>query len=63
MFVPAFGRVLPLVNSAICYATIFILVVSYFHIRTGNRLSATLLMRGHELRDLLGMARLGASSR
>ncbi|MGB7922303.1 MAG: oligosaccharide flippase family protein, partial [Pyrinomonadaceae bacterium] len=57
VFVPAFGARAAAVNSSICYAMIFIFVVAYFRIRTGNRLSATLLLRRGELRDLLSVAR------
>lgn len=63
LFVPAFGARAAAVNSTISYAMIFIFVVSYFRVRTGNRLAATLLVRGHELRALLSMARPGAPSR
>jgi O-antigen/teichoic acid export membrane protein len=63
VFVPTFGARAAAVNSTLCYAMIFIFVVSYFRVRTGHSLSATLLLRRDELRDLLSMARAGASSR
>ncbi len=55
--VPSLGARGAAVASTISYTLIFILVASLFRLRTGNRLSATLLLRGHELRDLLAMAR------
>jgi O-antigen/teichoic acid export membrane protein len=63
MLVPSFGARGAAVASTVSYALIFILVASLFRIRTGNRLSATLVLRGRELRELLAASRAGASSR
>lgn len=63
MFVPLFGARAAAVNSSICYAIIFILVASYFRIRTGNPFTETLLLRREELRGLFGAARMSASKR
>lgn len=61
--VPGFGALAAAAVSSASYAMIFILVASYFRLKTGNRLSATLLLGKDELRGLLSMARPGASSR
>ncbi|MBA3804846.1 MAG: polysaccharide biosynthesis C-terminal domain-containing protein, partial [Acidobacteria bacterium] len=50
--VPSFGARGAATASTISYTLIFILVVSLFRLRTGNRLSATLLLRRDEMRDL-----------
>lgn len=63
MFVPTFGARAAAINSTICYATIFILVASYFRIRTGNPFTETLVLRSGELRALFGAARASASKR
>jgi hypothetical protein len=39
------------------YALIFILVMTYFHRRTGNGFSRTLVLRGEELRNLSRLIR------
>jgi O-antigen/teichoic acid export membrane protein len=56
-FIPFFGARAAAVASSISYAMIFFLVVIYFRVQTGNRLSSTLLLRGSEMRDLVAMAR------
>ena len=61
--VPAFGARGAAVASTVSYALIFVLVASLFRMRTGNRLSTTLVLRGRELRELLTASRAGASSR
>lgn len=55
--VPTWGARGAALASTVSYTLIFILVASLFRMRTGNRLSTTLVLRGHELRDLLAMAR------
>ncbi|HEX8775837.1 MAG TPA: polysaccharide biosynthesis C-terminal domain-containing protein [Pyrinomonadaceae bacterium] len=55
--VPSWGARGAALASTISYTLIFILVASLFRMRTGNRLSATLVLRKAELRDLLTMAR------
>jgi O-antigen/teichoic acid export membrane protein len=55
--VPGWGARGAALASTISYTLIFILVASLFRMRTGNRLSATLVLRKAELRDLLAMAR------
>lgn len=55
--VPGWGARGAALASTISYTLIFVLVASLFRMRTGNRLSATLVLRGHELRELLTMAR------
>jgi O-antigen/teichoic acid export membrane protein len=62
MLVPTFGARGAAVASTVSYALIFILVASLFRMRTGNRLSATLVLRGRELRELIAASRAGASS-
>jgi O-antigen/teichoic acid export membrane protein len=61
--VPRFGALAAAATSSLSYMMIFALVASYFRLRTGNRLAATLLLRKCELRDLLRVAHPGASSR
>ncbi|HYY58805.1 MAG TPA: oligosaccharide flippase family protein [Pyrinomonadaceae bacterium] len=61
--VPLFGARGAALASTVSYTLIFVLVASLFRMRTGNRLSATLLLRGRELRELFAHARVGASSR
>lgn len=63
--VPNLGARGAAVASTISYTLIFILVAFLFRLRTGNRLSATLLLRADELRALVARAREagGASSR
>jgi O-antigen/teichoic acid export membrane protein len=61
--VPAYGARGAGVASTVSYALIFILVASLFRLRTGNGFSATLVLRGRELRELLTASRAGSSSR
>jgi O-antigen/teichoic acid export membrane protein len=61
--VPAYGARGAAVASTLSYALIFILVASLFRLRTGNGFSATLVLRGRELRELLAASRVGGSSR
>lgn len=58
--VPAFGGRGAAYASVISYTLIFVLVVFYFCVKTGNKLSAVFLLRRHELRDLFAMIRPGS---
>ena len=60
--VPGMGARGAALASTISYALIFSLVAAYFRARTKRSFSETLLLRGSELRALLRMGRLGASS-
>ena len=60
--VPRFGALAAAATTTFSYAMIFALVILYFRLRTGNPLSATLLLRGRELRDLCHLIRFGASA-
>jgi O-antigen/teichoic acid export membrane protein len=60
--VPAFGGRGAAYASASSYALIFVLVVVYFRVKTGNKLSAIFLLRPHELRDLFARIRPGSKA-
>jgi O-antigen/teichoic acid export membrane protein len=60
--VPAFGGRGAASVSLISYTLIFVLVVFYFCVKTGNKLSAVFLLRRHELRDLFAMVRPGSKA-
>lgn len=57
--IPIYGAPAAAVTSTLSYALMFVSVASYFRIKTGNTLSTALLLRGHELRDLVSIDRLG----
>lgn len=50
--VPTFGARAAAAASSVCYTLIFILVVLYFRIKTGNRFSSILLLSANEIRQL-----------
>jgi len=58
--VPLFGARGAALASLVCYTMIFVLVAIYFRARTGNSLSAALLLRAPELRRLWEMARFSS---
>ena len=60
--VPAFGGRGAACASVISYALIFVLVAFYFRFKTGNKLSATFLLRRQELRDLFATIRPGSKA-
>jgi len=60
--VPAFGGRGAAYASAMSYTLIFVLVVFYFRVKTGNHLSAIFLLRRHELRDLFATIRSGSKA-
>jgi len=51
--VPAYGARGAAIASTIAYAMIFTLVMLYFHLKTGHKVSSSLLLRAAELRALL----------
>jgi O-antigen/teichoic acid export membrane protein len=63
LLVPTYGARAAALASTVSYAMIFVMVVFYFQLKTGNHLTKTLLLGGKELRALLTMARGGVSSR
>ena len=58
--VPGFGARGAAYASVGSYALIFVLVTSYFRLKTGNKFSAIFLLRRRELRDLFAMIRPGS---
>ena len=60
--VPAFGGRGAAYASIISYSLIFVLVVFYFRVKTGNKLPAIFLLRRHELRDLFATIRPGSKA-
>jgi O-antigen/teichoic acid export membrane protein len=60
--VPGFGALAAAAAATFSYAMIFALVVLYFRLKTGNPLSATLLVSSRELRELLRLTRFNASA-
>jgi O-antigen/teichoic acid export membrane protein len=62
VLVPAFGGRGAAYASVISYALIFVLVVFYFRVKTGNQLSAIFLLRRRELRDLFATIRSGSKA-
>ena len=63
IFIPQFGAIAAAVVSTATYALMFVLVATFFRIKTGNKLSTALLLRQNELRQLLNPKLLGASLR
>jgi O-antigen/teichoic acid export membrane protein len=61
--VPTFGARAAAATSTLSYAMIFVLVALYFRLKTGNRLSTTLLLGRDDLRDLFGASRIASSAR
>lgn len=59
VLIPYYGATAAAVVSTFTYALIFALVAVYFRAKTGNDLSAVLLLRRDEARQLLRPARLG----
>jgi O-antigen/teichoic acid export membrane protein len=59
VLIPDYGATAAAVVSTSTYALIFALVAVYFRVKTGNALSAALVLRRDEARQLLSPARLG----
>jgi Na+-driven multidrug efflux pump len=60
LFVPVYGARAAALASTISYALIFLLVTSYFLIKTGNPFSQTFVLRRGELRELFSLIRRGS---
>lgn len=58
ILIPSYGATAAAVVSTFTYALIFALVAVYFRAKTGNSLSAALVLRRDEMRHLLNPARL-----
>jgi len=59
VLIPGYGATAAAVVSTFTYALIFALVAVYFRVKTGNDLTAALLLRRDEVRELLRPAKLG----
>jgi O-antigen/teichoic acid export membrane protein len=63
VLIPNYGATAAAVVSTFTYALIFALVAIYFRVKTGNDLTAALLLRRDEARQLLRPAKLGFFSK
>jgi O-antigen/teichoic acid export membrane protein len=59
LLIPTYGATAAACVSSFTYALIFLLVAIYFRLKTGNTLANALVMRRHEVRELVSPQRLG----